>query len=97
MIQGGGQDIPAGLSSPPGGKINQWDILPPGGEDIQGGGGGGKISRDSLPPGGQAVQGGKINCYTGIYWKKINFNKIYNVVSAIVLKQIFRDRTDLFH
>ena len=53
MIQGGGQDNPAGIS------------YPPGGEDIQGGG---KISQDSLPPGGQAVQGGgKINCYTGIY------------------------------
>ena len=34
-----GQDNPAGLSSPPGGKINQLGYLtPPGGEDIQGGG-----------------------------------------------------------
>ena len=29
MIQGGGQDNPAGLSSPPGGKINQLGYLTP--------------------------------------------------------------------
>ena len=63
MIQGGGQDIPAGLSSPPGGKINQLGYITPPGVKISRVGG--KISRDSLPPGGQAVQGGKINCYTG--------------------------------
>ena len=37
-IMGGGQDNPAGLSSPPGGKINQPGYVAPGGEDNQGGG-----------------------------------------------------------
>ena len=38
MIQGGGQDNPAGLSSPPGGGQDKpAGISYPGGEDIQGG------------------------------------------------------------
>ena len=64
MIQGGGQDNPAGLSSPPGGQDKPAGISYPPGVKISRVGG--KISQDSLPPGGQAVQGGKINCYTGI-------------------------------
>ena len=36
-IMGGGQDNLAGLSSPPGGNTSR-DMLPPGDEDIQGGG-----------------------------------------------------------
>ena len=67
-IMGGGQDNPAGLTSPPGGKINQPGYVAPGGEDNQGGG---RISRDRLPPrgatypwlacppGGQPVQGAR--------------------------------------
>ena len=63
MIQGGGQDNPDGLSSPPGGQDKPAGISYPPGVKISRVGG--KISQDSLPPGGQAVQGGKINCYTG--------------------------------
>ena len=63
MIQGGGQDIPAGLSSPPGGKINQLGYLTPGGEDIQGGG---QDIPGQLAPRGASCPGGKINCYTGM-------------------------------
>ena len=76
MIQGGGQDNPAGLSSPPGGKINQLGYLTPRGEDIQGGG---QDIPGQLAPGGQAVQGGKINCYTGIrHAQNIGVPKTFN-------------------
>ena len=37
-ITGGGQDNPAGLTSPPGGKINRPGYVDPGGEGNQGGG-----------------------------------------------------------
>ena len=53
MIQGGGQDNPAGLSSPRGGgKINQLGYLTPPGA---------KISR----VGGKLSRVGKMNCHTG--------------------------------
>ena len=73
MLQGGGQDNPAGLSSTPGGQDKPAGISYPTGVKISRVGG--KISRDSLLPGGQAVQGGKINCYTGrfgFFVKKIH-------------------------
>ena len=64
MLQGEGQDNPAGLSSPPGGKINQLGYLTPKGVKISRVGGQ-DIPGQLAPRGGQAVQGGKINCYTG--------------------------------
>ena len=39
------------------------DILPPGGQDTQGGG---QDTPGILTPRGQAAQGVKINCYTGL-------------------------------
>ena len=62
-IMGGGQDNPAGLTSPPGGKINQPGYVapppppppPPPGVKITRVGA--RISRDRLPPGGQPVHG----------------------------------------
>ena len=56
MLQGGGQDNPAGLSSPPGGEINQLGYLTPGGEDIQGGG---QDIPGQLAPQGASCPGGQ--------------------------------------
>ena len=52
---GGGQDNPAGLSSPPGGQDKPAGICCPPGVKITRVGG--RISRDRLPPGGQPVHG----------------------------------------
>ena len=73
-FMGGGQDNPAGLTSPPGGQDKPAGICCPPGVKVTRVGG--RISRDRLPPGGQAnhgwlaprgatCPGGKINWDTG--------------------------------
>ena len=75
MLQGGGQDNPAGLSSPRGGQDKPAGIsYPPGGEDVQGGG---QDIPGQLAPRGASCPGGqdKLLPAIKIYRKALKLEK----------------------